>query len=80
MQGRRRRGRGRALTTVVALGLAACAQLGAAAAAAQEAAAPDGPGALSNYRIADGSAWSRLIECRASASATWTPAAPPSAR
>jgi glucoamylase len=49
MQGRRRRGRGRALTTVVALGLAACAQLGAAAAAAQEAAAPDGPGALSHF-------------------------------
>jgi glucoamylase len=47
MQGRRRRGRGRALTTVVALGLAACAQLGAAA--AQEAAAPDGPGALSHF-------------------------------
>ncbi len=55
MEGRRRRGRGRLLTAVVVLGLAAGAQLApptALAAAAPQAAAPDGPGALSHFDLA----------------------------
>ena len=55
MQGRRRRGRGRLLVAVVALGLAVAAQLAPAAtsaAAAQQASAPDGPGALSHFDLA----------------------------
>jgi glucoamylase len=54
MRGRRRRGRGRLVTVVVALGLAFGAQLTAPPprAAAQPVAAPDGPGALSHFDLA----------------------------
>jgi glucoamylase len=54
MRGRRRRGRGRLLAVALALGVAAGVQLGPAAAgsAAQDAAAPDGPGALSHFDLA----------------------------
>ena len=54
MRERRRRGRGRLVTAVVALGLAIGAQLTAPPprAAAQSAAAPDGPGALSHFDLA----------------------------
>ena len=54
MRDRRRRGRGRLVATVVALGLVAGALLTAPAtrAAAQPPAAPDGPGALSHFDLA----------------------------
>jgi glucoamylase len=54
MRGRRRRGPGRLLVVALALGVAAGVQLGPAAAgsAAQDAAAPDGPGALSHFDLA----------------------------
>ena len=54
MGDRRRRGRGRLVATVVALGLVAGALLTAPStrAAAQPPAAPDGPGALSHFDLA----------------------------
>ncbi|MET0476352.1 MAG: glucan 1,4-alpha-glucosidase, partial [Actinomycetota bacterium] len=55
MPGRRRRGRGGLLTAAMVLGLAVVAQLAsptARAAAAPQAAAPDGPGALSHFDLA----------------------------
>jgi glucoamylase len=55
MRGRHWHGRGRLLTAVMVLGLAAGVQLtpaAAAPAAAQDTAAPDGPGALSHFDLA----------------------------